>query len=119
MRGNGESERVSSADRSAEARLHDRFQELATALEVHNLQFRWLPKQSGSLSGEVRNGILYVYESTEEKAFETVKHELVDYILTSKIVSPLVGLANLLIKSKETDIYREKEKIVDLLSKLF
>lgn len=119
MRGKGESERVSSADRSAEARLYDRFQELATALEVHNLQFRWLPKQSRSLSGEVRNGILYVYESNEEKALETLKHELVDYVLTSKIVSPLVGLVNLLIKSKEMEIYCEKEKIVDLLSKLF
>jgi len=60
-----------------------------------------------------------VYESSEEKALETLKHELVDYVLTSKIVSPLVGLVNLLIKSKETEIYREKEKIVDLLSKLF
>ena len=119
MKGKGESERVSSADRSAEARLHNRFQELATALEVRDLQFRWLPEQSRSLSGEVRNGILYVYESNEQKALETLKHELVDYVLTSKIVSPLVGLVNLLIKSKETEIYCEKEKIVDLLSKLF
>jgi len=101
------------------ARLHERFQALASTLEVRNLQFVWTPDQSRSLSGEVRNGVLYVYESDEKKAAETLKHELVDYVLTSKIVSPLVGLINLLIKSKETEIYCEKEKIVDLLSKLF
>lgn len=111
--------KVSRIDSSVEAKLRERFQSLASALEVHNLQFVWLPDQNNGLSGEVRSGILYVYESSEEKALETLKHELVDYVLTSKIVSPLVGLVNLLIKSKETEIYREKEKIVDLLSKLF
>lgn len=110
---------MSRADPSIEARLRERFQMLAATLEVHNLRFMWLPDQSRGLSGEVRNGTLFIYESDGEKALETLKHELVDYVLTSKIVSPLVGLINLLIKSKETEIYYEKEKIVDLLSKLF
>jgi hypothetical protein len=110
---------MSSVDSEVEARLRERFQTLATALEVHNLRFVWLPSQRRGLSGEVQNGVLYVYESDEEKAAETLKHELVDYVLTSRVVSPLVGLVNLLIKHKETEIYREKEKIVDLLSNLF
>ena len=60
-----------------------------------------------------------MYEADEEKALKTLKHELVDHVLTSRVVSPLVQLINLLIKSKEADVYEEKEKIVDLLSKLF
>jgi len=70
------------------------------------------------VAGEVRNGVVYVYEEDEVKAMETLKHELVDYLVTSKIVKPLVELVNLLIKSRESDIYREKEKIVDVLSKI-
>jgi hypothetical protein len=77
-----------------------------------------VPDSGKSVAGEVRNGVVYVYEEDEVKAMETLKHELVDYLVTSKIVKPLVELVNLLIKSRESDIYREKEKIVDVLSKI-
>jgi hypothetical protein len=39
-------------------------------------------------------------------------------MLTSKIVKPLVDLVNILIKTREAEIYREKEKLVETFSKL-
>ena len=109
---------MSKVDSLVEARLHEQFQTLASTLAVHNPQFVYIPNQSRSLSGEVRNGVLCVYKSDEEKAVKTLKHELVGYVLTSRVVSPLVGLVNLLIKSKENEIHDGKEKIADLLSKM-
>ena len=87
-------------------------------LGIQNLNLVWMPDSDKNMSGEVRNGIVYVYEEDEVKAAETLKHELIDYLVTSKIVKPLVELVNLLIKSRESDIYREKETIVEALSKM-
>lgn len=78
----------------------------------------WAPDPSNPLSGEVKNGVVYVYEERLEEAVQALKHELLDYMLTSKIVQPLVSLVNLLIKSKEVEIYKEKEKIVETLIKI-
>ena len=102
----------------AGVRLQAEFQTLMGKLGVQNLKLVWMPDSGKSVAGEVRNGVVYVYEEDEVKAMETLKHELVDYLVTSKIVKPLVELVNLLIKSRESDIYREKEKIVDALSKI-
>jgi hypothetical protein len=102
----------------AGVRLQAEFQTLMGKLGVQNLKLVWVPDSGKSVAGEVRNGVVYVYEEDEVKAMETLKHELVDYLVTSKIVKPLVELVNLLIKSRESDIYREKEKIVDVLSKI-
>jgi hypothetical protein len=69
-------------------------------------------------NGQARNGVLYIYEEDEGKALETLKHELIDCLITSMSVKPLVELVNLLIKSRESDIYREKETIIEALSKM-
>ena len=66
----------------------------------------------------VEGGTIYVYEVDEAKALQVLKHEFVDYLITSRIVKPLVELVNLLIKSREAEIYREKERIVEILCKL-
>jgi hypothetical protein len=52
-----------------------------------------------------------------DAALQTLRHELVDYLLTSKIVEPLVGLVNVFIKYREAEIYREKERLVEIFSK--
>jgi len=66
----------------------------------------------------VEGGTIYVYEVDEAKALQVLKHEFVDYLITSRIVKPLVELVNLLIKSREAEIYREKERIVEIFCKL-
>jgi len=82
------------------------------------LKVVWAPDPSNPLSGEVKNGVVYVYEEGLEEAVRTLKHELLDYVLSSRLIQPLVSLVNLLIKAKEVEIYKEKEKIVEALSKI-
>jgi len=83
-----------------------------------DLKVVWTPDKTASLSGEVKDGSIYIYEADEEKAIQTLKHELVDYLITSRIVKPLVSLLNILIKAREAEIYKEKEKIVEVFSKI-
>ena len=78
----------------------------------------WKPGHSRSLSGEVRNAKVFIYEADEDKALETLRHEMIDYQITSKLIQPLIDVINSLMKLRETDIYKQKEKIVEQLSKL-
>jgi predicted Fe-Mo cluster-binding NifX family protein len=77
-----------------------------------------MPDKTASSSGEVKDGSVYIYEAEEEKAIQTLKHELVDYLITSRIVKPVVNLLNILIKAREAEIYKEKEKLVEIFSKI-
>lgn len=82
------------------------------------LKVVWMPSVDRGLAGEVRNGTIYVYEPQEDEALQVLRHELIDHLITSRIVKPLVNLVNLLIKSREAEIYREKEKLVEMLLRL-
>jgi hypothetical protein len=82
------------------------------------LELVWIPGAGKGLSAEVKDGRLYIYEEVPEKALQALRHELVDYLITSKIVEPLVSLINTLIKSREAEIYRAKEVVVEKLVKL-
>jgi len=42
------------------------------------LKVIWRPGGVAGLSGEVKGGVVYVYEAEEGKAVETLKHELID-----------------------------------------
>lgn len=79
------------------------------------LKVVWMPNAEKGLEGEVRNGTIYIYEGDGDKALQVLRHEFIDYLITSKIVEPLVGLVNALIKSREAEIYREKERLVEML----
>jgi hypothetical protein len=106
-------------NRGAEVQLQKEFKRLIDLLGVgRELELVWMPKAFKGLSGEVKNGKLYIYEEGLDKASHALRHELVDYLITSKIVEPLVGLINALIKSREVEIYRAKEDIVEKLAKL-
>lgn len=83
-----------------------------------DLKVVWTPDKTVCLSGEVKGSSIYIYEVEEEKAIQTLKHELVDYLITSRIVKPLVNLLNLLIKAREAEIYKEKERLVEIFSKI-
>ena len=103
---------------SSEMKLHEEFRTFVEKLGVQHLELVWRPDPRKDVSGEVRNGTLYVYEEDENKAMEIMRHELVDYLITSRLVKPLVELINLLIKSRQSDIYQEKEKIVEALIRM-
>lgn len=99
--------------------LEERLERLKRKLGIsYELRVVWAPRNS-NLSGEVKDSnIIYVYERDVEKALEVLSHEFVDYCITREIISPLVELINVLIKSREAEVYRRKEKIVDLFSSL-
>jgi hypothetical protein len=102
-----------------EEKLADELERLKRLLGLESgLKVVWVPVSGGGLSGEVKGNMIYVYECEMDGALQTLRHELVDYLITSKIVEPLVGLVNMLIKSREAEIYREKEKLVEIFSKL-
>ncbi|MEM2904800.1 MAG: hypothetical protein QW587_03575 [Candidatus Bathyarchaeia archaeon] len=47
-----------------------------------------------------------------------MRHEALDHAVTSELVRPLVDLVNLLVKSREADLYKRKEQLIEKLSKL-
>ena len=77
----------------------------------------WLPDPTKSLSGEVMNRTIYVYEKHEKKALETLRHELLDYIV-SRAVEPYKEVTNTLIRTLNNISYRRKEEVVEILSQL-
>jgi len=78
---------------------------------------KWIPRED-MFSGEVKNGIVYVYDKEPEEAIKTLKHEVLDYHFTEKIIRKPINLLNLILKSMETEIYKEKEKLIDRLVEL-
>ena len=100
-------------------KLEEELKRILTKLGLNlDLRVVWTPDPPNSLSGEVRGNTIYIYEVEEEKAIQALRHEVVDHLVTSRIVKPLVDLINLLIKAREAEIYEEKEKIVETLSKI-
>jgi len=81
------------------------------------LRVVWKPCADGALSGEVRNSTIYVYDSGEKKAVETLRHEYLDYCL-SQAIEPYKQITNMLIRKINEDAYRRKEEIVEALAKL-
>ena len=70
------------------------------------------------MSGEVIGKTIFIYEPDDDSAIKVLRHEVVDYCLTSRIVRPLVDLVNLLIKVRAEDVYQEKERLVNALVSL-
>lgn len=105
---------------SKEAGLQEELERLRAKLGFnHELRVIWRPDSGNGLSGEVKDDTIFVYEAELDKALQTLRHELIDHLITSRIVKPLVELVNMLIKSRESDIYKEKERLVEMLSRLF
>jgi len=75
------------------------------------LRVAWTPNVNKGLSGEVKDYIIYIYEYDEGKAVETLRHEAIDYPISTKIIKPLINMINLLIKRKQRtrNIPRKRE----------
>jgi len=70
------------------------------------------------LSGEVLGDTIYIYDGSEAEALETLRHEFVEYVLTSEFVAPYQRMINALIALFEDEAYRRKERIVKKLAEL-
>lgn len=86
------------------------------------LKVKWLPNQQRlriqQFSGEVVGETILIYDQDEASALATLRHEYLDFILTTELVNPLVELINLLVKEREREICTQKEKLVKRLSEL-
>jgi len=91
-----------------------RLQKLVPAEEVMHVQ--WNPWKRTDLSGEVKGDTIFIYDDNIGKALVTLRHEYLDCLLTRRLVDPLVTMVNALTKIRENEIYRGKERIVNLLS---
>ena len=83
-----------------------------------SLKVEWIPNGSREVHGEVGGSTIYIYDEGLEEAVRTLKHEFIDYCITREVVTPLVDLVNALIKSREIEVYRRKERLVELFSSL-
>ena len=81
------------------------------------LRVAWEPNSKGPLSGEVRNNVIHVYESDESRAVDVLRHEFLDYAISSTI-EPYKVVINELIKLINKSAYKRKEGVVEGLKRL-
>lgn len=99
-------------------KLEEELQRIEKKLRIRfDLDIVWLPDTNESLSGEVKGGIIYIYEEDEEKAIETLKHEVLDYAI-SQVIMPYKEVTNKLISLINEDAYKRKERLVEALNKI-
>jgi hypothetical protein len=70
------------------------------------------PDPGKALSGEVKGSIVFIYDESEKKALDTLRHEFFDYCI-SKAIQPYRQVTNTLIKLLNENAYRQKEEIVE------
>ena len=80
----------------------------------YELKVVWIPDGSEKLSGEVKGDTIFIYERNEGDAFETLRHEFLDYVV-SKVIEPYKEVTNKLIVLINEDAYRRKEKLIEKL----
>ena len=83
----------------------------------YELKVVWLPSYDSKLSGEVKNGVIYIYESSEDEAIKTLRHEFIDYVV-SQAIELYKLVINKLIQLLNETAYERKEKVVETLVKL-
>ena len=83
----------------------------------YELRVTWIPSFSGNLSGEVKGDLIYIYETDEEEAIKTLKHEFLDYAI-SQVITPYKEVTNKLILQINEDAYRRKERLVEALNRI-
>ncbi len=86
-------------------------------LSLPEMKVIWLPDNTRDLSGEVKGTTIFIYDQEYEDAAATLRHEVVDYLLC-KAIDPYKQVLNALVKTINANAYRQKEEIVDHLSKL-
>lgn len=112
------SQSVSTAGLDLEEKLQSALEGLKQRLNLgYELRVKWVPKGDSRLSGEVKGDYIYVYEETEKEALSTLRHEFLDYVISS-VVEPYRQGTNKLIALINEEAYRRKERIVEKLSSL-
>ena len=99
-------------------RLEEEFKMMQRKLKLSlDLRVVWVPNTDSDLSGEVKGRDVLIYEASEDKALNTLRHEVLDYCV-SQTIEPYKELVNNLIKMINKDAYKRKEKVVEALLRL-
>jgi len=100
-------------------RLGREFQRLKKLLDIaEELKLVWIPNGSDKLCGEVKGKTVFIYDHSYESALETLKHEIIDY-LVCKAIEPYKDLLNQLTLFLNERAYKEKEEIVERIVRVF
>lgn len=81
------------------------------------LEVTWAPGLKTDLSGEVKGHTIFLYDSDPSKALETLRHEVVDYVV-SQAIEPYKEIANESIRYLNRVAYAKKEEAVEKLRRL-
>ena len=84
---------------------------------AQELELKWLPDSSES-SGEVIDRTIYIYEEDEARALDTLRHEFIEYILSTELETPYKRIINKLIAAFEEEMHARKERLVERLREL-
>ena len=82
------------------------------------LELLWSPDEGSDRHGEVRGGLLRIYDADEDEALMTLRHEFLDHLITKEVIEPLVMQINMQKKLIESMIYDRKERVIDRLVKI-
>ena len=85
---------------------------------AERLQVRWIPGGKDDLSGEVVGSTIYVYEKELPKALETLKHEIIEYLLVKHHEEDYVTMINALVDVFNRVMRKRREELVERLSKI-
>lgn len=77
----------------------------------------WSPKADSKKEVEVVGDSIFVYSLDVDEALQTLRHEFVDFIISSAI-APYLKLVNVLLSTISEDAYKKKEEVVEMLLKL-
>lgn len=101
-----------------EEKLQSSLEDLKRTLNLgYELTLKWIPHGDGKLSGEVKEDCIYIYEDTAKEALSTLRHEFLDYAISS-VVEPYKQVTNKLIALINEEAYKRKEKLVEKLGVL-
>ena len=88
------------------------------------LSVKWLPDGEAkspidgrSISGQVSGKTIMIYDKDGDEALSTLKHEFIEYAISNTIEKPYLDLVNNLNRTIQNLIYRNKEIMVEKLSK--
>jgi len=115
--------------------LQERLERELDSLKVKiGLEVISAPGGSLKQDGEVKRGVIYVYDTDEEKAIDTLNHEFREFLimqpairykdLANMLILHMIKqgrhkeLVNILIKFLNEEFYKEQERAVESLMKL-
>jgi len=79
----------------------------------HDLGLCWCPDEDSDRHGEVKGNLIMIYDSAEEEALRTLRHEFLDHLISREIIEPLVRQINMQKRLIESLVYERKEVIVE------